>query len=85
MDVANHQSVALEVLEPRREHLVPGPLSRGRDLAEPEGARLQDVEDEGGPGPPKDFDGLLERLALRVDALLHVFKYGAKAIQRKVA
>ena len=81
---ADNDAVALEILEARGEHLVARSLSRGRDLAEPQRARLQHIQDEGGPGPPQDLDGLLKGLTLRVDRLLHALKYGGKTIQRKV-
>src|SRR5439155_21292628 len=68
---AEDQAAALEILEPTREDLVPRAPGELADLAEPERARLQHVEDERAPGPAQNFERQLEGAALGVDLSGH--------------
>src|SRR5262245_22909213 len=54
--MADDEPSRFEILQPRREHLVAGPLRPLADFVEPQRSRLEHVQDERRPGTPKQLD-----------------------------
>src|SRR5262245_30638870 len=69
--LAQKEAARLQLLQPPRQDLVSRPLCPLGQLAVPEWALLQNVQDERVPRPAQHIDRELKRTALRVHALLH--------------
>src|SRR6266550_5199963 len=83
LDVTHEQPAGFQILQPSRQDLVPGTLRALRELAEPQGAHLQDIEDQRIPGATQDLDRSLEGLALGIHRLRHGPESSTIASQKK--
>jgi hypothetical protein len=69
--VAHHKAARFKLFQSRGENFVAGPARGGRQLAEPEGARLQHVQDQRVPRASEYVNRALKGLALGINGLGH--------------